>query len=879
MWWIRKWGLGQVLNRQLPSLKSEKWSFLFRWKVWERELQEKGGSVLSMAKDIISAPRILSNPGAFPPPLQLLIVSASERFLSAGDHRRLFDTVKQWFIIHHRVVLQYRVTLRVPLLQASLKPQLLARISEVFRSAHFWPAPLQDFLLSRVKLVSGKTPKVKNLLVSARPPEEHTSSLFEPVQPHCACHQLRNCPGVSYVHDHAVFRDPRVLPTLDRRLSPAVFSQNLKNSTIPPWPRIYGDIKKSLLRFAATLPDHRGVVFDHLLLPVASMLESVYNTIKTSTPRHMHQTHICRQRRLLPPFLTIMFFDKANEVADFACRGFWKIAHAQLLFGSPRFQEVARFHTSADASFFQFWRTMDGFCLSMFGTYFVLSNVKGLSPLSPAEALRAFGASQRRKLTACYRHQCRLVETRAVKQLKASYTHWDKIELPVAQLFPALTATQLKQRVLPDPNQMPPIPAPLTLQPDSIFFRYVADVPPPPPLYSYPSTKLPEPKCPLGVPDVLPVRKYKSKEFENPPVVKFREIVRHAASPVKITAKLVSRSLTVLWKEAVVHCPAFEFVGLESFVDQVRAWRQKGYRGTPTELDLVEMFPNVPREDIPVAVQFYYEQVTAARHLKTPFFNIHKHGLRTLDFLGAQGRDSNFFSFSLSDILAYTEFELTFNDAFVFYASIFRQTTGTAIGGTLSAQFASLVVMYRERALHDDAFFSDIPLCRYRDNYGTLSQSEQFLEQLCEKLSLALSMKITVESQGSEIPFLGCTLAINTAGLPTTRVKPPTLTSQTGDSTASTLQRWVHASSPNARSTLRSSAPNMFRGCLKYSFDRQDILINFIRYTAPLRLCYPPSWWRPLFLKRADDMGVLDLLQAVLVVPLPSLKSSSVNSR
>ena len=30
MWWIHKWGFGQVLNRQLPSLKSEKWSFLHR---------------------------------------------------------------------------------------------------------------------------------------------------------------------------------------------------------------------------------------------------------------------------------------------------------------------------------------------------------------------------------------------------------------------------------------------------------------------------------------------------------------------------------------------------------------------------------------------------------------------------------------------------------------------------------------------------------------------------------------------------------------------------------------------------------------------------------------------------------------------------------
>ena len=187
--------------------------------------------------------------------------------------------------------------------------------------------------------------------------------------------------------------------------------------------------------------------------------------------------------------------------------------------------------------------------------------------------------------------------------------------------------------------------------------------------------------------------------------------------------------------------------------------------------------------------------------------------------------------------------------------------------------------MYCERARHDDDLFNDIPLCRYRDKYGTLSQGEQFLKQLCEKLSLALSMKITVQSQGWEIPFLSCTIAINTAGLPTICVKPPTLTSQPGDSTASALQRGVHASSPNARSTLRSPAPNMFQGCLKYFFDRQDILINFIRYTAPLRLCYPPSWRRPLFLRRADGMGVLDLLQAAFVVPLPSLKSPPVNSR
>ena len=61
--------------------------------------------------------------------------------------------------------------------------------------------------------------------------------------------------------------------------------------------------------------------------------------------------------------------------------------------------------------------------------------------------------------------------------------------------------------------------------------------------------------------------------------------------------------------------------------------------------------------------------------------------------------------------------------------------------------------------------------------------------------------------------------------------------SQLGDSTASTLQRWVPFSSPSARPTLRSSVPNMFRGCLKYSSDRCNIMINFVRCTVPLRLC------------------------------------------
>ena len=62
--------------------------------------------------------------------------------------------------------------------------------------------------------------------------------------------------------------------------------------------------------------------------------------------------------------------------------------------------------------------------------------------------------------------------------------------------------------------------------------------------------------------------------------------------------------------------------------------------------------------------------------------------------------------------------------------------------------------MYREKDLHTNPFFRDIPLCRHRDNYGTLSPGDEILSSLCEKLACALSMKVTVEAQGDEIPFL-----------------------------------------------------------------------------------------------------------------------------
>ena len=103
-------------------------------------------------------------------------------------------------------------------------------------------------------------------------------------------------------------------------------------------------------------------------------------------------------------------------------------------------------------------------------------------------------------------------------------------------------------------------------------------------------------------------------------------------------------------------------------MDRVRDWRTKGYTGTPTELDLVEMFPNVPRDEILVAIQIFLNRVTKALHLgSTASFNLHRKKLRALDFFGANSKNPSFVSFSLSDVLSYVGFELLCNDVFAFY--------------------------------------------------------------------------------------------------------------------------------------------------------------------------------------------------------------------
>ena len=137
------------------------------------------------------------------------------------------------------------------------------------------------------------------------------------------------------------------------------------------------------------------------------------------------------------------------------------------------------------------------------------------------------------------------------------------------------------------------------------------------------------------------------------------------------------------------------------------------------ELDLVEMFPNIPRDEVETALSFLHSELMKKMG-ETGCLNffIARGGMRRLDNC-TQGDRASFMYFTFHDVLAYTAFDIVFNTLFCASSLVFTQVTGTPIGGSLSAQIASPVLIARE--LNSESMLdlrqTDWRWIRYRDNF------------------------------------------------------------------------------------------------------------------------------------------------------------------
>ena len=108
-------------------------------------------------------------------------------------------------------------------------------------------------------------------------------------------------------------------------------------------------------------------------------------------------------------------------------------------------------------------------------------------------------------------------------------------------------------------------------------------------------------------------------------------------------------------------------------------------------MDVKEMFPEIPRSDIIPALVWIHHQLKEKKKTRGLVeFYLAKDGNRKMDNT-AHGSKDFFYKFTFHDVVHYMVFELHLNDIFVSLSSVMLQNTGIPIGGSTSAQAASLV--------------------------------------------------------------------------------------------------------------------------------------------------------------------------------------------
>ena len=371
---------------------------------------------------------------------------------------------------------------------------------------------------------------------------------------------------------------------------------------------------------------------------------------------------------------------------------------------------------------------------------------------------------------------------------------------------------------------------------------------------------------------------------------KARIIFSHFAHPIKARGKIIGRALSLLLKTATAHMHCFEMVDIrdvKQYAEQVQTSlyniRQSGEEPQGIgpggfrlwELDVVEMFPRLDRQQVLEALKAIHKLVSEARKLrgKNPqcSFALH-HYDRRRDRMG-QGSARHFTNLKFDDILAYVEYELYSNDVFVAGTRVLRQRRGVAIGGTCSAQLACLYCMYQEHEWYKGGYISyadsvsrwmhprAVPLFpfRFRDNIVGVGGGDVTLQAIHGYFSEVYSLELQMEGEGDTLRSLEAKLSIcqdtGTMGLRLKRrVEGPT-------DVYRSIIRYVDWYSTTARAVLQSLVPALVGKCVYYALSQEDVAANVRGVMRELlRKGYPESWWVPKLRYGLRRRGVPDKL-------------------
>ena len=155
--------------------------------------------------------------------------------------------------------------------------------------------------------------------------------------------------------------------------------------------------------------------------------------------------------------------------------------------------------------------------------------------------------------------------------------------------------------------------------------------------------------------------KFKSHECDTPPVIKGREVVTNATHALKTLCSLMGRALTVFWKLSINFLMPREIIAMKDLLGCVRTWAQK-IRDLPgdfqwLELDIKEMFPEIPRDDIVPALKHLHKKIKEKTQSSSMiYFYLSKDGCRQMDTTVSSPRATHW-RFSFSDLVHFVSFD------------------------------------------------------------------------------------------------------------------------------------------------------------------------------------------------------------------------------
>ena len=262
-----------------------------------------------------------------------------------------------------------------------------------------------------------------------------------------------------------------------------------------------------------------------------------------------------------------------------------------------------------------------------------------------------------------------------------------------------------------------------------------------------------------------------------------------------------------------------------------------------TELDLEDMYFNIPKAQMPDAFQYLLPKIAAASYIKG------RSRRAVLDWvsvsriakkLHTHGRAANqdAYTYVSIDLLKdYLVFELQGNHLFRVGSWVLAQIHGIPLGGNISAQLASLYLMVREIIALDVSLFGSRVLCtRYRDNiyfFGPPVSVYPHLRTWQDTLRAVYAIPVTFEQAGSTVDLLEVCVHMLTQGLSVT-LRPKACDILSGKITS--ILRWPDAFSTSTGFVPQSMNPAVMGQCRFWKISKTDVANNILLSTGELGL-------------------------------------------